>query len=53
MIADKINNTFFPKVRVMGIVDFIIAMWVISIFRLEASHVQLYISFAASFVLYC
>lgn len=44
-------KTFFPKVRVMGTVGFIIAMWVISIFRLEASHVQLYISSAASFVL--
>lgn len=43
--------THFPSIRVFGTVGFILAMWSISFFQLELSHIQLYIAAAASLIL--
>ncbi|XVH60517.1 MFS transporter [Providencia hangzhouensis] len=45
------SNIYFPKIRVYGTVGFIVAMWTISLLKLEMSFYQLYISAAASIVL--
>ena len=41
----------FPKIRVFGTVGFIIAMWIISLLKLEQSHAQLYVASIASIIL--
>ncbi|PXY94893.1 MFS transporter [Frischella perrara] len=43
--------TEFPKIRVFGTVGFIVAMWSISLLKLELSMVQLYLAAIASLVL--
>lgn len=43
--------TYFPKMRVFGTVGFILAMWIISLLRLELSHLQLYIAGAGALLL--
>ncbi|MCX8641150.1 MULTISPECIES: nucleoside permease [unclassified Gilliamella] len=51
---DKNNlNTVevFPKIRVFGTVGFIIAMWMISLLKLDSSNGQLYVACVASVVL--
>lgn len=45
------SDVYFPKIRVYGTVGFIVAMWTVSLFKLEMSFYQLYISAAASIVL--
>lgn len=54
------NNNFdvvkvFPPIRVWGTIGFIVAMWVVSLLKLETSSVQFYIASASSFALglYC
>lgn len=41
----------FPPIRVWGTVGFIVAMWVVSLLRLETSAFQFYVAGAASIVL--
>ncbi|QIG06966.1 nucleoside permease [Proteus sp. ZN5] len=41
----------FPPIRVFGTIGFIIAMWCVSLFRLELSNTQLYIASVASLCL--
>ncbi|MBM3158736.1 MAG: nucleoside permease [Bacteroidetes bacterium] len=41
----------FPPIRVWGTVGFIVAMWVVSLLRLETSALQFYVAGAASIVL--
>lgn len=41
----------FPKIRVFGTVGFIIAMWTVSLLKLELSNVQLYIGGGAEILL--
>lgn len=43
--------THFPPVRVYGTVGFIVAMWTISLLKLELSNLQLYIAAGASLLL--
>ena len=43
--------TVFPKIRVFGTVGFIIAMWTISLLKIDISNAQLYIACAASIIL--
>lgn len=43
--------TQFPPVRVYGTVGFIVAMWAVSLMRLELSSMQLYIAAGASLLL--
>ncbi|MGM1328125.1 MFS transporter, partial [Klebsiella michiganensis] len=43
--------TAFPPVRVFGTLGFIVAMWTVSLMRLELSSAQLYIASAASLLL--
>ncbi|MEX6225150.1 MFS transporter [Providencia hangzhouensis] len=45
------SDIYFPKIRVYGTVGFIVAMWTISLLKLEMRLYQLYISAAASIVL--
>lgn len=42
---------FYPKIRVYGTIGFIVAMWTISLLRLEMSHYQLYVAAIASVAL--
>ncbi|OAT48247.1 xanthosine permease [Proteus hauseri ATCC 700826] len=46
---DSIAN--FPPIRVFGTIGFIIAMWCVSLFKLELSNIQLYIAAFASLCL--
>ncbi|WP_392562035.1 nucleoside permease [Orbus sturtevantii] len=46
---DIIND--FPGIRVFGTIGFIIAMWFVSLLKLELSNIQLYISAVASLLL--
>lgn len=46
---DPVAN--FPPIRVFGTIGFIIAMWCVSLFRLELSNTQLYIASVASLCL--
>jgi len=46
---DTVAN--FPFIRVYGTLGFIIAMWMVSLLKLELSNIQLYIASGASFVL--
>ena len=46
---DSIAN--FPPIRVFGTIGFIIAMWCVSLFKLELSNTQLYIAAFASLCL--
>ena len=41
----------FPKIRVFGTVGFIIAMWTISLLKIDISNAQLYIACGASVIL--
>lgn len=41
----------FPPIRVWGTIGFIIAMWVVDLFKLKEGPGQLYVAAAASFVL--
>ncbi|OCG16995.1 nucleoside permease [Gilliamella sp. HK2] len=41
----------FPKIRVFGTVGFIIAMWTVSLCKLELSSAQLYVACIASLIL--
>lgn len=41
----------FPPIRVFGTIGFIVAMWCVSLFRLELSNTQLYIASVASLCL--
>ncbi|GKX62036.1 nucleoside permease [Pragia fontium] len=41
----------FPPIRVFGTLGFIVAMWAISLMRLELSNIQLYIASGASLLL--
>ncbi len=41
----------FPSVRVFGTVGFIVAMWAISLFKLELSSIQLYVAAGISILL--
>lgn len=42
---------YFPPIRVFGTIGFIIAMWCVSLFKLELSNTQLYIASVASLCL--
>lgn len=44
--------TTFPPIRVFGTVGFIIAMWAVSLLKLELSSAQLYIASIASILLF-
>ncbi len=46
---DIVKN--YPPIRVFGTIGFIVAMWTVSLFKLETSAVQFYISAAASLLL--
>lgn len=46
---DSVAN--FPPIRVFGTIGFIIAMWCVSLFKLELSNTQLYIASVASLCL--
>jgi len=46
---DIIND--FPRIRVFGTIGFIIAMWAVSLLKLELSNIQLYIGAVASILL--
>lgn len=46
---DIVND--FPGIRVFGTVGFIIAMWAVSLLKLELSNIQLYIGAIASLLL--
>lgn len=46
---DIIND--FPKIRVFGTIGFIIAMWTVSLLKLELNNIQLYIGGVASILL--
>lgn len=41
----------FPPIRVFGTIGFIVAMWCVSLFKLELSNIQLYIASFASLCL--
>lgn len=43
--------THFPPIRVFGTLGFIVAMWTISLLRLELSNIQLYIASGVSLLL--
>ncbi|MEZ2757314.1 MFS transporter [Providencia vermicola] len=45
------SEIHFPKIRVYGTVGFIVAMWTISLIKLEMSYYQLYVGAAASVAL--
>lgn len=45
------SDVYFPKIRVYGTVGFIVAMWTISLLKLEMSFYQLYVGAIASIVL--
>lgn len=45
------SDVYFPKIRVYGTVGFIVAMWTISLLKLEMSFYQLYVGAIASVVL--
>ncbi|WP_275076268.1 MFS transporter [Providencia rettgeri] len=50
--AQKLDSEIhFPKIRVYGTAGFIVAMWTISLLKLEMSYYQLYVGAAASVVL--
>ncbi|MBN6367752.1 MFS transporter, partial [Providencia rettgeri] len=50
--AEKLDSdVYFPKIRVYGTLGFIVAMWTISLLKLEMSFYQLYIGAIASIVL--
>ncbi len=46
---DSVAN--FPPIRVFGTIGFIVAMWCVSLFKLELSNTQLYIASVASLCL--
>ncbi|WP_392563964.1 nucleoside permease [Orbus wheelerorum] len=46
---DIIND--FPGIRIFGTIGFIIAMWLVSLLKLELSNIQLYIGAIASLIL--
>lgn len=43
--------TYFPPIRTIGSIGFIVAMWTISLLKLELSNIQLYIAAASSLIL--
>ncbi|MWN05645.1 nucleoside permease [Gilliamella sp. Pas-s95] len=43
--------TQFPGIRIYGTIGFIVAMWIVSFLKLEASNIQLYIAAAGSLLL--